>query len=89
MSFLLKTKVSPENKFGFLSKRPTVAALTEMLANIKRLREKMFWLIVPCLTAQKCSILLITAFCETKVPKMVSNEKSKRYSSLILKIANN
>ena len=40
MSFLLKNKVLSRKQFGFLSKRSTVDALTEMLENIQRLREK-------------------------------------------------
>ena len=39
-SFLPKNKVLSRKKIGFLSKRSTVDALTEMLENIQRLKEK-------------------------------------------------
>ena len=40
MSILLKNKILSRKQFGFLSKRSTVDALTEMLENIQKLREK-------------------------------------------------
>ena len=40
MSFLLKKKILSRKQFGFLSKRSAVDALTEMLENVHRLREK-------------------------------------------------
>ena len=40
MSLLLNNKVLSRKQFGFLSKRSTVDALTEMLGNIQSLREK-------------------------------------------------
>ena len=39
MSFLLKNEVLSRKQFGFLSKRSTVDALTEMLEKIQRFRE--------------------------------------------------
>ena len=87
MSFLLKNKVLTRKQSSFLSKRSTFNALTEILENNQRIRDKN----VPahCLTSQKHLILLTTAYCLTNFLDMVWDAKSKSYSSLILKIANN